>query len=556
MVTNIYDLKGKLVIKKSLSGNVKQSVKMKGRLTNGIGTGGAKAEFGTTEFWNEQIDYIPSEGTFIVYTDHIVIGNVPYLGVKIGDGVNLLSELKFISEGELHQLSVVAFSGSYDDLTDVPTKLSQFSDDVGYLTEETDPTVPSWAKEPHKPTYTADEVGALPSDTPLFDGDYNSLSNKPELFDGDYNKLSNKPTIPNVPNWAMQQKKPSYTAQEVGALPDTTPLFDGDYNKLTNKPTIPTKTTQLENDNGFITNDDLTEYAKESFVLEETGKLDEKIDDLMLFKFPNANIVGQPLVENGNISRFSASDYLIFPFVVDVKNNPFVITMCFTTGNDVNTQQNILDSYFGMALAIQNGRGIMALSSNGTGWDIGLVTGVIPIYPNRTYYAKVSWDGSAYKTALSDDGVTYVNDMYAATSVGLNPTTMYIGASPNIFGAGSSHPFGGTINLNKCHLSVAGLEVWQGMDDAGLSTRADLSLGNLDAEGEKRFTERYTRQEADAKFALKTELPTVPTNVSEFANDAGYLTQHQSLEGYATESFVSDEFARQLALIDGNGVAY
>ena len=36
----------------------------------------------------------------------------------------------------------------------------------------------------------------------------------------------------------------------------------------------------------------------------------------------------------------------------------------------------------------------------------------------------------------------------------------------------------------------------------------------------------------------------------------GYLTEHQSLEGYATESFVAQEFARQLALLDGNGVAY
>lgn len=33
-----------------------------------------------------------------------------------------------------------------------------------YLTEytETDPTVPAWAKDPSKPTYTASEVGARP----------------------------------------------------------------------------------------------------------------------------------------------------------------------------------------------------------------------------------------------------------------------------------------------------------------------------------------------------------------------------------------------------------
>ena len=34
--------------------------------------------------------------------------------------------------------------------------------DVGAIAQETDPTVPSWAKQPNKPTYTASEVGALP----------------------------------------------------------------------------------------------------------------------------------------------------------------------------------------------------------------------------------------------------------------------------------------------------------------------------------------------------------------------------------------------------------
>lgn len=45
--------------------------------------------------------------------------------------------------------------------TDIPTKVSELQNDRGYLSEETDPTVPSWAKQPNKPTYTASEVGAL-----------------------------------------------------------------------------------------------------------------------------------------------------------------------------------------------------------------------------------------------------------------------------------------------------------------------------------------------------------------------------------------------------------
>ncbi len=49
----------------------------------------------------------------------------------------------------------------------VPTNVSDFTNDAGYLTSytETDPTVPAWAKAETKPTYTASEVGALPDTT-------------------------------------------------------------------------------------------------------------------------------------------------------------------------------------------------------------------------------------------------------------------------------------------------------------------------------------------------------------------------------------------------------
>ena len=48
--------------------------------------------------------------------------------------------------------------------TAIPTKVSELTNDIGYLTTESDPTVPGWAKSPSKPTYTAAEVGAR-SDT-------------------------------------------------------------------------------------------------------------------------------------------------------------------------------------------------------------------------------------------------------------------------------------------------------------------------------------------------------------------------------------------------------
>ena len=51
----------------------------------------------------------------------------------------------------------------------IPQYTSELENDSGFITNETDPTVPAWAKEPTKPTYTAEEVGALPSNTHIPD---------------------------------------------------------------------------------------------------------------------------------------------------------------------------------------------------------------------------------------------------------------------------------------------------------------------------------------------------------------------------------------------------
>lgn len=190
-------------------------------------------------------------------------------------------------------LAAVATSGSYNDLLNkpfIPSAVSDLTDDSGHYTKpvggipaadlaetyltsftETDPTVPSWAKQPTKPSYTPQEVGSLPADTyiPQKTSDLTNDSNY--VVDANYvhtdnnyttaekNKLSgiaagaevnvnadwnassgdaqilNKPTKvsaftndagyltsftetdPTVPSWAKAVNKPTYTAAEVGA---------------------------------------------------------------------------------------------------------------------------------------------------------------------------------------------------------------------------------------------------------------------------------------------------------------------------------------------------
>lgn len=80
--------------------------------------------------------------------------------------------------------------------------------------EETDPTVPAWAKEEEKPTYTAEEVGALPDTTEIpknlsdlqDDSEHRTVTdaekqswNDKSNFSGNYEDLQGKPTIPTIP---------------------------------------------------------------------------------------------------------------------------------------------------------------------------------------------------------------------------------------------------------------------------------------------------------------------------------------------------------------------
>ena len=115
----------------------------------------------------------------------------------------------------------------------LPTKLSDLTDDVGYITTESDPTVPAWAKASTKPSYTAQEVGALPSTTTI------PSTTSDLVNDAGFITTESDPT---VPAWAKESTKPSYTATEVGALPASTP--------------IPYYTSDLVNDIYFVSDPD------------------------------------------------------------------------------------------------------------------------------------------------------------------------------------------------------------------------------------------------------------------------------------------------------------
>ena len=145
-----------------------------------------------------------------------------------------------------------ALEGKQDIINDLAVIRSGATLGATAVQVENDPTVPAWAKEAQKPSYSYSEITGKPTlSTVATSGSYNDLTNKPDIpaaqiqsdwnqsntsakdyiknkpeipvlptladvaTSGDYEDLTNTPTIPDVPEWAKASTKPSYTVSEI-----------------------------------------------------------------------------------------------------------------------------------------------------------------------------------------------------------------------------------------------------------------------------------------------------------------------------------------------------
>lgn len=146
----------------------------------------------------------------------------------------------------------------YAKKTEIPTKTSELTNDSGYITNT--------ALEPYAKTVD------IPTKTSQLNNDsgYITANDVPvKSVDGATGDVVTNAVKTTTQTLTEAQKQQART--NIGA---GTSSFDGDYNSLTNKPTIPTKTSQLTNDSGFITDAALTDYAKTIDIPTKTSQLD------------------------------------------------------------------------------------------------------------------------------------------------------------------------------------------------------------------------------------------------------------------------------------------
>jgi len=151
----------------------------------------------------------------------------------------------------------------------------------------------------------------------LFDGDYNSLTNKPDLsvyqtiigaFSGDYNDLYNKPAL---------------FSGSYDDLTNKPIIFSGDYNDLTNKPDLSLYQLKVDafsgNYNDLVNLPDLSLYQLVSNAF--SGSYTDLTDKPTLFSGSYTDLTDKPTLFSGSYTDLTDKPTPLSVGVIDLNNN-------------------------------------------------------------------------------------------------------------------------------------------------------------------------------------------------------------------------------------------
>ena len=316
----------------------------------------------------------------------------------------------------------------------VPTKTSDLINDSGYITTETDPTVPSYIKQisiadinnwnnKQNALVSGSNIKTINNESLLGSGNiqiYGTVYTAGTGIDitndiisneiTSYNDLTDLPIIPTKTSELINDNHfiDGSTLSEVA--------YSGDYNDLNNLPEIPQNTSELVNDSGFIDNTELTTAL--------SSKQDTLISGTNIKTINNESILGSG---NINITGGTSTNVLINDSSITVNNIANIktngiyndTTNKIATMSDISTKQDTLVSGTNIKTINNNsllGSGNLQLNGIGCWYAYGSIT-----WSSTWSWEKIPIWGTIYDNA---NFILYSNGIYIPAGVSLIKITI------------------------------------------------------------------------------------------------------------------------------------
>lgn len=284
--------------------------------------------------------------------------------------------------------------------------------------------------------------------------------------------------------------------------------FSGSYNDLTDKPTIPTDTSDLTNGAGYITSSDLTGYATETWVTNQGySTFSGSYNDLTnkptipsvsgVTSYYDALYWSTITINNTTANIPSPSNFVTIASNQDITGNK-----TFLGNKTLNFKQSSSSDVIGFTAYDNSNYEVGNLQiANRTVGGTSYKYVTLGNYSTQSTKSKLGFRVQPNSSSNSFNFVMPYGTNAKFTANGYTTT------------ADTTFPFAFTDGTTTIKANATGL--------VDLST---LSLGSTYTAGTG-IDITSNAISIDNTVALKSEIPTVPTNVSAFTNDAGYITR-------------------------------
>lgn len=170
---------------------------------------------------------------------------------------------------------------------------------------------------------------------------------------------------------------------------------------------------------------------------------------------PNATIVGSPTINNGVVSGFSTSNYLVLDNKYKSNNNAEYVFK-FTTGSSFSGTQAVVHAEVFINIEIDSSGNVIYYI-----FGSGVVSTLFTASANTTYWVKILVNGTSKTYSYSTDGVTFTGSG-TITDSKIDPNNTSYEFRLGLSSYNSANPFLGSIDLTECYGKINGELVWRG----------------------------------------------------------------------------------------------